>query len=50
MARFKVELKPFEVDALFKKYGRDDSIEYIKFLNDMLFNKYDIEPIKKKLI
>lgn len=49
ITRFKVDVKPFEFDALYKKYGRNDSIFYNNFLQDLLSNKYDIEPIKKKI-
>ncbi|KAL4486335.1 hypothetical protein ABPG72_007121 [Tetrahymena utriculariae] len=47
--QFKVEVKPFEFDALYKKYGKNDYIMYNNFLQDLLSNKYDIEPIKKKI-
>lgn len=43
-------MKPFELDALFRKYGRNDSIMYMDFLNDLLFNKYDIDNIRKKVV
>lgn len=42
-------MKPFEYDALYKKYGKSDYILYNNFLSDLLSNKYDIEPIKKKI-
>ena len=50
ITQFKVEVKPFELDALYKKYGKDDMILYMNFLNDLLFNKCDIETIKKKVL